>query len=269
MPTFQERANSPSVVDNLADVDSATLTFWSNDDDDFATTYAAALVPANGIPASFSGLPLRSIGLDWNGEASLWDVTAEYGAVLDEGTTVEAFDTTGGTTHITQALSEAGRFPGTAPDFNGAIGVSGTTVEGVDIIAPQMGFTITQVKPASLVTTAYRTLLATYTGSVNLDSFRGYPAGEVLFAGATGSYNQIKQEWTITYRFLQSPNATNITVGSPPDQIIVPSKKGWEYLWVRYEEKEDTDAKKLVKRPIGAYVSRVYYSRLFMALGIT
>jgi hypothetical protein len=44
------------------------------------------------------------------------------------------------------------------------------------------------------------------------------------------------------------------------------NKKGWEYLWVRHSDQEDTAAKALVKRPIAAYVERVYESGSFAAL---
>ena len=46
------------------------------------------------------------------------------------------------------------------------------------------------------------------------------------------------------------------------------SKKGWEYLWVRYAEVEDESAQVLVKRPVAAYVEKVYDSANFAALGI-
>ena len=46
------------------------------------------------------------------------------------------------------------------------------------------------------------------------------------------------------------------------------SKKGWEYLWVRYADEEDAAAKMLVKRPIAAYVEKVYEEGDFSQLGI-
>ena len=61
-----------------------------------------------------------------------------------------------------------------------------------------------------------------------------------------------------------SPNRTGITVGD----ITGIAKKGWEYLWVRYEDAEDSTAKTLVKRPVAAYVEKVYESGDFAALGI-
>jgi hypothetical protein len=86
----------------------------------------------------------------------------------------------------------------------------------------------------------------------------------VLFLGASGSKRGSGDEadWEITYRFAASPNVTGLSVG-PINGI---NKKGWEYLWVRYADQEDTAAKALVKRPIAAYVERVYESGSFAAL---
>jgi len=61
-----------------------------------------------------------------------------------------------------------------------------------------------------------------------------------------------------------SPNRTGITVGS----IGGISKKGWEYLWVRYADVEDTGSNTLVKRPVAAYVEKVYEEGNFAGLGI-
>ena len=46
------------------------------------------------------------------------------------------------------------------------------------------------------------------------------------------------------------------------------AKKGWEYMWVRYADSEDTVAKAIVKKPIAAYIERVYDEGNFAAMGI-
>jgi hypothetical protein len=43
-------------------------------------------------------------------------------------------------------------------------------------------------------------------------------------------------------------------------------KKGWEYLWVRYQDAEDADV--LVKQPAAVYVEQVYPYGDFSLLGI-
>ena len=56
----------------------------------------------------------------------------------------------------------------------------------------------------------------------------------------------------------------NLHVGD----IVVASKKGWEYLWVRYEDAEDDAANVLVKKPTAAYVEKVYEDGDFSVLGL-
>jgi len=68
--------------------------------------------------------------------------------------------------------------------------------------------------------------------------------------------------WEITGQFAASPNVTGLSVGD----ITGIDKKGWEYLWVLYQDTEDTSAAALVKRPVAAYVERVYDSGNFGSL---
>jgi hypothetical protein len=97
-------------------------------------------------------------------------------------------------------------------------------------------------------------------------AFKGFQPGEVLFLGASGARRGTDpdDDWEITFRFAPpaSPNATGISVGD----ISGISKKGWEYLWVRYADQEDTGSHAIVKRPVAAYVERVYESGSFAAL---
>ncbi|MBL8747065.1 MAG: hypothetical protein JNK58_12015, partial [Phycisphaerae bacterium] len=111
-----------------------------------------------------------------------------------------------------------------------------------------------------------RGVLFALTGKVNSDPFREFQAGEVLFLGASGSKREASggEDWEITFRFAASPNRTGIVVGP----ITGISKKGWEYLWVRYEDAEDAAAQAIVKRPVGAYVERVYSEGAFSGLEI-
>jgi len=61
-----------------------------------------------------------------------------------------------------------------------------------------------------------------------------------------------------------SPNRTNINVGG----ITVSSKKGWEYMWVRYADAEDAAANAIVKKPVAVYLEKVYEDGGFAGLGI-
>jgi hypothetical protein len=182
------------------------------------------------------------------------------------------FETRGGTQHITQSLSTVGSyvapdFPGgAAPDFKGAIGVTQDGVEGVDITAPVYTFSETHHLAPAVVTTAYKSALFSLTGRVNNAAFKGLSGGECLFLGAAGSRRGTDPEdlWEISFAFAGSPNVTGLSVGT----IAGIAKKGWEYLWVRYQEAEDTNAKMLIRKPIAAYVEQVYRDGDFAALGI-
>lgn len=208
-----------------------------------------------------------------NPDKCIWTGTVnyapfEYQEPPETGDSSFSFDTGGGTQHITQSLSTVHRYAasGTAPDFKGAIGVTHDNVEGVDITVPVYNFSETHYLSAATVTTAYKGTLFQLTGKVNSGSFRGLAAGECLFLGASGSRRGTgpDDDWEITFRFAGSPNRTGITVG-PISGI---AKKGWEYLWVRYQDAEDAIAKALVKKPIAAYVEKVYEEADLSVLGI-
>jgi hypothetical protein len=85
----------------------------------------------------------------------------------------------------------------------------------------------------------------------------------VLFLGASGA-KRGEEDWEITFRFAASPNMTGLQIGD----ITGINKKGWEYLWVRYADDEDANAKVLIKKPIAAYVEKVYEDGDFSGLGI-
>jgi hypothetical protein len=197
-----------------------------------------------------------------------------------------SFDTTGGTQHITQAAggsvtvfrgsggsstvvtasSERRYPPGSAPDMSEAIGVDSNGVNGVDIVSPQLQWQESYDVPDVYVTNNYIRGVSALTGTVNNASFRGFAAGEVLFLGCSGSHEWDDQKgrgpWSLSYRFVASPNVTSQTIGS----ISGIEKKGHEYLWVRYEE--STSGSDLIKKPKYVYVDKVYKDGDFSALGI-
>lgn len=193
----------------------------------------------------------------------LWEVAVRYAPVQITGDSVYSFDTRGGTQHIQASLSTT-RYPSDAPDFRGLIGVSnGQDVDGVDVVIPQAQFSETHVVPNDTVTEAYKGVVIALTGKVNSNPFRGMRAGECLFLGAVGTRRGLG-DWEIAYYFAASENANNLSVGG----ITGIAKKGWEYLWVLYDWFEDESAKRLVRRPVGVYVEKVYRDADFSSLGI-
>ena len=228
------------------------------DDDLQVKSLVAATAPAIYDGLKRDGYTIKPLG------GGVWECAVQYVRFVSESQFT--FDTGGGTQHITQSLAtvQAKAPPGkVAPNFQGAIGVTHDNVEGVDITVPVYNFTETHYFDDLLVTGAYKAALFFLTGKVNVAAFRGFAPGEVLFLGASGS-KRGRDDWEITFRFAASPNVTGLTVGN----IAGINKSGWDYLWVRYADAEDTNAKALVKRPIAAYVERVYEFGDFSALGI-
>jgi len=220
---------------------------------------------AENTPTARDGLGRESIELepvwvDTDAEDGAWSVTVRYGRATAEESTF-SFDTGGGTQHITQSLVTMARYPSNAPNCQGAIGVTHDAVEGVDITVPVYHFAETHCRPAWQVTTAYKMTRFNLTGRVNNAAFKGLAAGECLFLGAAGTQRG-RGDWEITYRFAGSPNRTGLVIGS----LTGISKKGWEYLWVRYADAEDSYA--IVKRPVAAYVEQVYSLGDFSLLDI-
>jgi hypothetical protein len=192
-----------------------------------------------------------------------------------------SFDTGGGTQHITQAIP-SDTFPEgeqrfhdgspAAPNMRGAIGVDGDSVQGVDIVVPQLTWTETYDVPRQYVTTTYIKTVSMLTGTVNNATFRGFADGEVLFMGASGSQQWDADKgdgpWSLSYKFVASGNQganktfAALTIGD----IQNIEKDGHDYLWVRYEDAVDSST--LLKRPKFVYVNKVYRRQDFSQLGI-
>jgi hypothetical protein len=187
-----------------------------------------------------------------------------------------AFDTSGGTEHITQAYlafdgSAAFGFHGeyryakqgqTAPDYKGAINVSGDSVNGLDVVVPVFNFTETWTVPTVFLTNTYVSTLYQLTGKTNEAQFRVFQAGECLFLGARCEATRGDFKTSITFSFSARPNATNKKIGD----ITVSTKKGWQYLWIEYES--SVDNANLIKRPKYVYVDDIYGSGDFSLLRI-
>jgi hypothetical protein len=265
---FASRAGDNSSIDLLYVV--------SGTDDDVAARSALA----SGAPATYSGLVRddESVHVEPVG-SGVWDgkvryIKPSYQAPAT-GDASFSFDTTGGSQHITQSKQTIQKYAPsgqTAPDFGGAIGVTHDSVEGVDITVPVFSFSVTRYVSTANMNQAFIETLYALTGktnsaswTVNIDGVTmTFAAGEALFLGAGGSKRKSEQDWELGFRFAASPNATGLTIGG----ITGISKKGWEYLWVRYADSEDTSAKAIVKKPVAVYVEKVYDEGDFTGLGL-
>jgi hypothetical protein len=227
-------------------------------------------------------LPRTQISADALG-GGVWKGSVTWGTSQDNNkkTPVIQFDTDGGTQKITQSLQTLGSyaFPltdvggspigvsGTVTNYNGAIGVTKDGVEGVEVTVPTFKWTEKWWIPQSLCNAPYLKTLEAATGLTNLNAFRGFNQGEVLFLGASGGGN-LGELWEVTFKFSASTDDDNLTVGSGAIQITGVNKPGWAYMWIRYLDKVDPTSKFAVKVPQQANVEQVYDQTDFAAFGI-
>lgn len=269
---YSERDQKVNAKGDVIEVEIPYLVFEARDED-------AALSAARTKAASHSvsGMKLESVEIMERINGDTWKVKATYadedGETDDddddgeEETSSFAFDTGGGTMHRNQSLRTVSKIPNDAPDFHGAIEVDNEgNVNGVDVTMPVLNFTETHTMVGSRVSTAYKKAVAALTGTVNKSAFRGFAAGEVLFLGATGTKRSKKPNapWEITFRFAVSPNQSGLSVG----KLKIASKRGWDYLWVRYADKVSDNKRNIIKEPVAAYVEQVYPEGDFGNLGL-
>jgi hypothetical protein len=247
---------------------------FGTQDDNVLHAEINAEISAYGRYWEYPGLPSMKLMAEQYSVSYLgddaWQVTIQYEkAGAEDGTDPlkrsRSFDTTGGTRHMTQAFGES-RFGTGAVDQKMAIGVDSNGVNGVDVVVPQLQWQESYDVPNSYVTSSWIRGVAGVTGTTNSSAFRGFEAGEVLFVGCTGSQEWDDQKgrgpWSLAFRFVAEKNVTGQTIGD----ITGVSKRGHEYLWVRYEDAVDTNV--LLKKPKAVYVNKVYRESDFSALGI-
>ena len=267
---FTEREQKVNAKGEVTEIEIPYIVFEAVNED---AALSAARTKAAGV--SVKDMELDEVEVTERVNKDTWKVKAiwkrEDGGEDDdddeEETSSFAFDTGGGTMHRNQSLKTVSKVPNDAPDFNGAIEVDNEgNVNGVDVTMPVLNFTETHTMAGSRVSTSYRKSVAALTGTVNKASFRGFAAGEVLFLGASGTKRSKKPNapWEITFRFAVSPNQSGLEVG----KLKISSKKGWDYLWVRYADRVSDNKKNVIKEPVAAYVEQVYPEGDFGNLGL-
>jgi hypothetical protein len=245
------RSTDRSEQENMGTCRTAVLNY-------LAATYPGGYVIEAGFP-----LALDKLDRDFDESAALWTWRAAYNYKPPESAIRWGFDTTGGSIKVTHSKNTT-RYPSNAPNFNGAIQVQNGEPQGADVIIPALKLTATYRWPKNTVTTGYVNTLSSLSGCVNSGGFGGYAAGELLFLGASGEITP-NLPTEIVYQFAASANATGLSISGIVTGI---AKKGHELLWVLFEDEEDATAQRLTKRPLAAYVERVYTEASFATLGI-
>lgn len=148
-----------------------------------------------------------------------------------------------------------------APVFNQAIGVTKDSVVGTDVFTGHMEFgTTVQVFPILL---PYLRILLNAVGTTNIASWFEFPAGTLLYLGATGSCKP-GELWTLHHKFAAAPNLANIPI---TPSLLIPMKRGFEYLWCLYRDQVGSNGI-TIQVPAAAYVEQVYRESDYSLLGL-
>lgn len=216
-------------------------------------------------PTTFDGLERTKFSWREEEENLRLIVSITYSAKLPESTLRRAFDATGGTVRVFNSLATAtfARSGRTAPDFHGLIGIRDGDPEGVDKVVPALKLIYTYKWPANTITNSYIKALAAMAGMCNSATYDTYSAGELLFLGGSGEVVP-NVPTTVSYTFAASADVTGLTIAD----LASITKGGHDYLWIAYEEEADASAKKKIRRPLSAYVERIYDRTAFSAFGI-
>ena len=162
-----------------------------------------------------------------------------------------------------------------ATDFKGAIEVDESGIQGVDIFSGSPTFTLRKrYTLAEFV--AGRNTWQRYAepAHVNSATFEGYAAGEVLYLGCDYEddfeYDADTDTLTIfywlTFSFAVSRNGVPdiSSDNTPAGSGALPSKAGWDYLWI-HRERPDPENEPNNVIPKGLYYERVYPAANFVS----
>jgi hypothetical protein len=212
-----------------------------------------------------------------------WGVTIEYALAnrddpnpqSSSDSPIFSFDTTGGTTHITNAITgpdgkpaqKAYPVPGSGftepPDTVGLIGVTRDNTEGVDVVVPTLKYSESHVFDSSIVTPSWIAALGALTGSTNLNPWRIWASNQGLFLGCAGQ-SQPDGLVKIDFHFEIGINTKTLTVAG----VSNITKNAHDYLWTWNVPDTDTVSQVVIHKPKAVYVAQVYQPMDWTGLGI-
>ncbi len=148
-----------------------------------------------------------------------------------------SFDTGGSSKHITEAI-DTKKYGGTGINLGNKIKVdSDGNVQGIDIPSSFLRFSETRYFKRSSLSFAYLQKLKSLTNCVNSEPFRGFEAGEVRFAGASGNWDEDTNIIAVVFNYEAKENEAATTI----EGIECEALSGWVYRWIYYKPKLDTD----------------------------
>ncbi len=148
------------------------------------------------------------------------------------------------------------------PDFKHGIGFNNGLFQGVDVVVPQMGFSIEATLSAAEFGEFQLAYMHNITGSVNVQPMWIFPKGSVLFLGVTGNSQRIKNPQTgvwelwfhVSFEFEAKPPIVNGQI-KPFTGV---DKEGLQYFWVFHADRKDSTSQMTIPQPVAAYVETVY-----------
>lgn len=229
-----------------------------------ATVQAAALVSCPTSIATAWGVLYRQDIRVRDGGYDVFYVSVNYGKQPQGdpgGNSLHLSFSSQGATATRRWSYNTTKYPGTAFDYKGLIGVNGESVDGCQVIIPSLKLSARFTYPAAVITLAGINAFSRLTSHVNSVPFLNYAAGEVLYLGMSGSEGT-SQPTELQHDFAIEGNVTNLSIGD----VTGIDKAGHDYLWVDW--KETTSGGKTGQQPKGVYVEQVYpRTNLRAALG--
>lgn len=217
---------------------------------------------------------IRFDGYDDDGNM---EITVLYSLSENEGlpasendSPVVSFDCSGGSKHITHAISQKKAYPSSGTDdTGGAIGWNGKTgpemeITGCDIPTGQLRESYTKIFRIGSITTEKKRKWASMVGKVNSSTFKGWQPGEVMFLGCT--YNGKAKSSTkvpVQFNFGIQQNESNAKV----DGHQCGAKKGFEVIWAMSETEKGTNDIPVAKVK-SVYIAEVCEQGNFGELGL-
>ena len=232
-------------------------------------------------PATYSGIPKRSVSVSERLTDNSWKIDVRYGTESsnDEGDESDAptlnFDCGAGTMHVTTPITQTCVYSSDGKrdsnsvasvipiGWNGKYGPE-SEVAGVDVSTGELRETYTKVLSRSTVTgSTWKRKIAGLVGKVNSSSFKGWNAGEVMFLGASYSAPlRGAQKVTVSFHFAIRLNEDSATIGG----VNIGNCQGFEYLWAVTSDKVSSGNRVPEVKKI--YKSKVCKTASFSNLGL-
>lgn len=174
------------------------------------------------------------------------------------------FDIGGGMRHMTTALTTVAKYGDTNNDFKNAINVDADfNIQGLDVPDNCLKYSETHYFIKKSITAKFLTTLKTMSNTVNNKIWRGFEKGEILFIGASGSWNEETRIVGVTYNFEIRKSEPAQSIGD----IECDAKYGWDYRWIFYGKKKNASGF-VMAQPITIFDVRPFWFADFANLGI-